>query len=110
MKTIIIQGGRLEEKRSNPNEPMYMDLMLTGENIRVFNVESKGAVPQEIGADQGKCIIWSIEHNAWWKAGENGYTQSREEAGVYSIERAREILKGANIGEKDTPNEAIIFV
>lgn len=57
-----------------------------------------------------KWLIWSIEHGAWWRPGEEGYTLHRENAGEYSYERAVSIVQGANIGEKDVPNEAMILV
>lgn len=53
-------------------------------------------------------LIWSIEHNGWWMPAERGYTQSRDKAGVYTFERASEIVKSANIHNKDVPNEAMI--
>lgn len=55
-------------------------------------------------------LIWSIEHKAWWKPNHRGYTQKREEAGFYENDEAYEILEGANIGDKDIPNEAMIPV
>ncbi len=57
-----------------------------------------------------KWLIWSIEHGAWWRAGERGYTLHREEAGEYSFEDAVRIVQGANIGERDVPNEAMILL
>jgi len=57
-----------------------------------------------------KWIIWSIEHGAWWRPRERGYTLHREEAGEYTFEDAVHIVQGANIGEKDVPNEAMILV
>ncbi len=55
-----------------------------------------------------KWLIWSIEHNAWWKPGHAGYTKSRKEAGRYSYTEALKIVKGANINLRDEPNEAMI--
>ena len=56
-----------------------------------------------------KWIIWSLEHRGWWMKNHTGYTQKREEAGEYSYEEALQIVRGANIGEKDIPNEAMIM-
>lgn len=57
-------------------------------------------------------LIWSIEHDAWWKAGWNGYTQDIREAGAYKEAEALKILKGANRaiyqGSFNKPNEALI--
>lgn len=54
-------------------------------------------------------LIWSIEHNGWWKPAQFGYTQKKDEAGRYSFEQARKIVASANEfrGSKP-PNEAMI--
>lgn len=52
-------------------------------------------------------LIWSFEHNAWWKPNEMGYTESRDSAGRYTIERATKIVEQAN-KYSDTPNEKMI--
>lgn len=49
--------------------------------------------------------IWSIEHDAWWRAGWNGYTRALGEAGVYAEREAREVLARANAVRV---NEALI--
>ena len=41
-------------------------------------------------------VIWSEEHGAWWSPGRVGYTRSLLQAGRYSEEAAREIVKEAN--------------
>lgn len=41
-------------------------------------------------------LIWSIEHDAWWRAGEMGYTRDISEAGVYTEYRAQQIVEQAN--------------
>lgn len=41
-------------------------------------------------------LIWSIEHDAWWRAAEMGYTRSLSDAGVYTPERSRQIVDKAN--------------
>lgn len=59
----------------------------------------------------GKMLIWSIEHNAWWRAGSNGYTGQLKDAGRYELQEALDIIKHANYGltrYTQTPNEAII--
>lgn len=55
-------------------------------------------------------IIWSIEHQAWWKPNHAGYVVTRTEAGTYTFDEARDIVKGANIGEHNIPNEAMIEI
>lgn len=55
-----------------------------------------------------KWYIWSIEHSGWWKPNHVGYTPHISEAGTYDYEEALKIVKSANIGRHDTPNEAMI--
>ena len=57
---------------------------------------------------EDKWIIWSEEHRAWWAPDSKGYVQSRKEAGTYSYAEALKIVQGANIGDHDVPNEAMI--
>jgi len=42
-------------------------------------------------------LVWSFEHNAWWKTGRRGYTTNIADAGKYSIEEAEKICSQANI-------------
>ena len=42
-------------------------------------------------------LIWSIEHNAWWRPASCGYTQVLAEAGRYDRDEANQILRQANI-------------
>lgn len=53
-------------------------------------------------------LIWSIEHDAWWRPSHRGYTPLRKEAGLYEYEEALQIVKGANITMANVPNEAMI--
>lgn len=53
-------------------------------------------------------LIWSIQHNGWWYNNERGYVKEREKAGLYTFERASQIIKEANLDLKDVPNEAMI--
>jgi hypothetical protein len=41
-------------------------------------------------------VIWSIEHEAWWRPGWAGYTPVLAEAGRYDQAEADEILARAN--------------
>lgn len=52
-------------------------------------------------------LIWSIEHDAWWRPNSNGYTLKLEDAGKYTFEQAFDICHGANEHETKTPNEAM---
>lgn len=40
--------------------------------------------------------IWSLEHDAWWRADSNGYTEKLEEAGIYETKEATRIVHDAN--------------
>ena len=53
-------------------------------------------------------LVWSIEHNGWWKSNHNGYTQVRSEAGLYGYEGAKNIVKTANQYCIDSPKEAMV--
>lgn len=44
-----------------------------------------------------KFVIWSIEHQAWWRALWIGYTETLAEAGIYDEAEARKILQQANV-------------
>lgn len=56
-------------------------------------------------------LIWSIEHEAWWKDGGWGYTQLRSEAGRYSEIQARRIVYNSNHWRKDDspPGECMVY-
>ena len=43
-----------------------------------------------------KWLIWSTEHQAWWKPNQFGYTRNIEKAGHYSYNEAVKICKSAN--------------
>lgn len=42
-------------------------------------------------------LIWSLEHEAWWKPGKSGYTRNVLEAGRYTQLEAIEICHEANL-------------
>jgi len=50
-------------------------------------------------------VIWSIEHEAWWKPGRMGYTPTLADAGIYRREEAIAIVLSANLASF---NEALI--
>ena len=45
-------------------------------------------------------LIWSYEHDAWWKPNSMGYTRKYLEAGRYSEKEAERICKQADIGRR----------
>jgi hypothetical protein len=42
-------------------------------------------------------VVWSYEHDAWWRPGRWGYTPNLDEAGHYSEAEAKQIEADANI-------------
>lgn len=53
-------------------------------------------------------LIWSMDHNAWWRPRAAGYTKKKSEAGRYTIEQAlSHRLDGAS---EDTPEFADVLV
>lgn len=53
-------------------------------------------------------LIWSNEHNAYWRANELGYTPNLYEAGNYTLEKAIAICSKANYRPDIPPNECIV--
>jgi hypothetical protein len=41
-------------------------------------------------------LIWSEEHQAWWRANATGYTRSIYQAGRFTQAQAHDIVKSAN--------------
>lgn len=56
-----------------------------------------------------KYLIWSNEHNSWWRPGSSGYSLTIEGAGRYSLAQALELCNEANSewapGSRITPDE-----
>jgi len=54
-----------------------------------------------------KFIIWSNEHQAWWRGGYCGYTDRKSQAGFYTLDEASRICFTANKGQSfdALPNE-----
>lgn len=53
-------------------------------------------------------LIWSNEHNAWWRPNSQGYTHSIEAAGRYGLQEAIRVSNQANYSWDDMrqlPNE-----
>lgn len=52
-------------------------------------------------------LVWSYEHEAWWRPGRLGYTQSIVLAGHYTRDEAEKIEQDAN-RYAETPHEQAI--
>ena len=52
-------------------------------------------------------LVWSFEHDSWWRADWNGYTKNIDEAGRYLYASCLKILDSGNM-HKDRINEAIV--
>jgi hypothetical protein len=52
-------------------------------------------------------LVWSIEHNAWWKPNGNGYTRDRAEAGRFTFLEAATICEESNKRNLSDPDEAM---
>lgn len=53
-------------------------------------------------------LIWSFEHNAFWKPFEQGYTPDIREAGLYGHETTKRILFSANFDKRQAHELAIL--
>ena len=53
----------------------------------------------------GRYLIWSNEHQAWWRAGGTGYTKHLREAGRYTQADALETCVEAMAGAREALNE-----
>jgi hypothetical protein len=53
-------------------------------------------------------LIWSSEHQAWWKGAQSGYTEDVSHAGRYSREEAEEICVLANENNEGAPLESMV--
>lgn len=58
----------------------------------------------------GRYFIWSLEHRAWWRDNQRGYTTDRAKAGLYPLAEAMRICMKANqyIPDDQPPNEALV--
>jgi len=44
-----------------------------------------------------KYLIWSVEHNGWWKGDRHGYSDNLPGAGMFSKEEAEQIVNDSNM-------------
>ena len=54
-------------------------------------------------------IVWSNEHQQWWRSGHAGYTSNPLAAGIYSREEAERICIDAGFSSRSmAPNEIMV--
>lgn len=78
----------------------------TGNQWEIWR-EAYEAAMQERGGEK-LYLIWSNEHNAWWRPNSQGYTHSIAAAGRYSLKEAISVSNQANYDWNDMrelPNE-----
>lgn len=51
-------------------------------------------------------LVWSIEHDSWWRPGGRGYTKLKREAGRFTLEDAVANVH-SGFTQSDVPEEAI---
>jgi hypothetical protein len=52
-----------------------------------------------------KYLIYSREHNAWWRPNSRGYTSRESDAGRYGYDEANRTCVGAGLDDRDAVNE-----
>lgn len=61
-------------------------------------------------SNQQRWLVYSREHNAFWKPNEHGYINTVDGAGRYTHEHAEEIVTGANrYCDRLSPNEVMVL-
>lgn len=53
-------------------------------------------------------FIFCHERKMWWRANECGYTENIEEAGIYSFDHARMLIREANSYIDNVPEETMV--
>ncbi len=69
-------------------------------------------VSETLGPRDGKYLIWSNQHSAWWRPDSCGYTMLIEDAGRYSRTAAIGISRAAwrdHTRGKGVPNEIAVL-
>lgn len=61
-----------------------------------MNHHAAAAITRPVLKPEDRVLIWSYEHDGWWRANSRGYTSLDVEAGLYLRSEANEIVSGAN--------------
>jgi hypothetical protein len=84
-----VLGLIVAEFKSDPTSVQCFDLRLVARACELVAQHDEGGTRQ--------FLIWSIEHDAWWKRGWLGYTRDVAEAGRYTEADADHIIARANL-------------
>lgn len=104
-KDVLEMRFGIRDGKTHTLEETGREFGVTRERVR--QIEAKALMIMRSG-ERKEWIIWSIEHQAWWGPNGMGYLAMRADAGRYTFEEACRIVTGANIGQHDIPNEAMI--
>lgn len=96
-KTLMLdtsQGAAIEEIPMAPIPPI-MGKPIGAIKFPPFNPNSPTMVDKVRAhlRDMPLWLIWSNEHDAWWKPNSSGYTVKREQAGLYTTKEAEGICR-----------------
>src|SRR4051812_39839568 len=85
-----VLGLIVAEFKSDPTAVQCFDLRLVARACELVAEHEAGGAGRLV-------LIWSIQHDAWWKPGSLGYTHHVAEAGRYSVDEAARILQQCNL-------------
>ena len=98
LETQLVSAHREMEMRKR----VYPQFILRGKIKPVVaghEIECMEAIVQTLTELNGQnWLIWSVEHQGFWKSGSLGYTKYADEAGAYSYSDAVGVCKTANAG------------
>lgn len=89
LDAICAEGRTLREGGPDPADLQDLSDGLTA---------AVNTAAEAVGDLQEAYLIWSNEHQLWWRPGSAGYTSNVEEAGRYPRDEALDIASGARDG------------
>jgi len=104
-----------EVLESLPAEPMSkaeLQLLAQVEDAldrRAVIVAIKGVSNEQPVNESHDWLIWSYQHNAWWRPGRMGYTHDPNKVGRYTVTEALAICNEANRYSRQI-NETMVHV
>ncbi len=77
-------------------------------DLHVFMATGDSVRSRRLRDSMDLVLIWSFQHDAWWRPDSLGYTSEESQAGRYHRSAAERIVKGANVAcEPGSPDEEI---